>query len=63
MLSFGEGDWWIKSESDPRWNCNGHCEIVSGLFPPQELEKRLEKLEKEFGSPPDDLIVRWNKNW
>jgi len=49
-----EGGWWLRSISDPRWNCNGRS-IVGGLTMPAECERRIKKLKLKFGDPPDDL--------
>ena len=52
-----EGDWWLKSKSDPRWNSHGRG-LVGGFVIPDNCKKKLEELEKELGNPPPDL--RWN---
>ena len=49
-----EGTWWIKSETDPRWNCVGRG-MVGGLSMPTEAERKLGWLSKEYGPPPVDL--------
>lgn len=49
------GSWWIRSASDPRWNCDGHSEFVGSFLIPEECENKIEKLKKKFGDPPEDL--------
>ncbi len=59
-----EGTWWLKSESDPRWNCSGRDNV--GMFmtveacPPALLE--LKKKTKELGIAPKDLEFGYMKD-
>lgn len=57
MSMFGpkEGSWWVRSEKDPRWNFSGRGYILFTSGPPEEVNKRLEELEKLYGPQPDDL--------
>lgn len=48
------GTWWIVSEKDPRWNCDG-AGYVGGLAMNADAKARLKTLEAELGAPPDDL--------
>lgn len=47
--------WYLGSKSDPRWNRSGRCRAgVFGSKPP-EVEAAIERLQREYGEPPDDL--------
>jgi len=48
------GQWWLTSKKDPRFNCYGHGK-VGWLFVSPECRKKLKELQKEFGALPDDL--------
>ena len=54
ILNFPPGDWWLKSQKDPRWNCSGRSNCVGGFVMPQELKDKIEELKEKFGKPPDD---------
>lgn len=55
MLSSGrKGTWWLRSKTDPRWDCSGRC-WVGGLVMPAEAEEAVEKLKKKYGTQPEDL--------
>ncbi len=56
-----EGSWWIRSETDPRWNCNGKGE-VGGFVMPRECEKKIEELKLTLGEPPEDLKFGYMKD-
>lgn len=50
------GSWSLRSEKDPRWNCDGRAEVMiitAGL--PPKVTKKIEKLKKKYGEPPEDL--------
>ena len=49
-----EGSWWLRSKTDPRWNCGGNA-YVGGFVMPSECEKKLSELKKKLGNPPKDL--------
>jgi hypothetical protein len=49
-----EGSWWLRSKSDPRWNCNGRA-MVGGFMKPKEVDEAVERKKVELGEPPDDL--------
>lgn len=57
MIKAGKpGTWWLVSEKDERWNCNGKTNnllFLRGM--PKEAEKALIILKKKYGNPPDDL--------
>jgi hypothetical protein len=49
-----EGTWWLRSKTDPRWDCNGRAFV--GMFgQPQDLVNKLAELTKLYGEPPEDL--------
>ncbi|OGZ06739.1 MAG: hypothetical protein A3C93_02575 [Candidatus Lloydbacteria bacterium RIFCSPHIGHO2_02_FULL_54_17] len=54
MFGPRKGTWWLKSETDPRWNCGGDG-YVGGFVMPCECEQRLKELKREYGRPPKDL--------
>ena len=56
-----EGGWWLKSESDPRWNCSGSSDSVGGFVMPPECKQKFEDLKKELGEPPEDLKYGYMK--
>lgn len=49
-----DGGWWLRSKSDPRWNCEGEG-FVGGLIMPTEARKAFELKKKELGKAPEDL--------
>ena len=56
-----QGTWWLKSKKDPRWNVYGKGDVGMLIKPSKCIEKRQE-LEKELGSPPDDLKYGYMKD-
>jgi len=50
-----EGGWWLRSESDPRWNSDGRSDGVGGFVMPEECQSKLEELKRQLGEPPEDL--------
>jgi hypothetical protein len=48
------GTWWIRSESDSRWNSSGRAR-VGGFAKPQEVDEEVKRLKKTLGEPPQDL--------
>jgi len=55
------GTWWIRSESDPRWNTSGRADV--GLFTkPSQLEERMKTLQQKLGEPPSDLEWGYEKD-
>jgi hypothetical protein len=56
-----EGSWWIRSESDPRWNRSGRGQV--GMFMvPAEAEAEKASLEARYGPPPEDLEFGYMKD-
>ena len=49
-----EGTWRFRSKSDPRWNSKGRT-YVGGFVMPEACRKKLEKLKRALGEPPEDL--------
>jgi len=57
-----EGEWWLSSETDPRWNCSGR-DYVGGFEMPAKASEALEEKKKEFGvEPPEDLEFGYMKD-
>jgi hypothetical protein len=56
------GTWWVRSASDPRWNCTGISNAVGGFVIPQEAQAYLERKEKELGPPPKDAEWGYEKD-
>ncbi len=54
------GVWWIKSETDPRWNIEGRG-FVGGLDIPAECEATLDELSVLYGAPPSD--IQWDRKY
>ena len=54
FLHFG-GSWWLRSKTDPRWNCNGEAGDVNGFSMSSAATKKIEELKKTLGEPPADL--------
>ena len=48
-----EGTWYIRSESDERWNVSGRAHVGGFMMPP-EIEQKLEELKEKYGNPPSD---------
>jgi len=55
MGMFGprEGSWWLRSDTDPRWNSNGRGYV--GGFQCAEASQEIERLKELYGDPPKDL--------
>ena len=49
-----QGSWWLRSESDDRWNCDGKA-LVGSFMMPEECKQKIEALKKILGDPPEDL--------
>lgn len=55
------GTWWIKSKSDPRWNCSGHDNV--GMFDLSFAKAEVEKKKRILGEePPKDLEAGYMKD-
>ena len=44
LSSFNRGDWWLRSKSDSRWNCDGR-DYVDGLVMPYECKQKIQELK------------------
>jgi hypothetical protein len=53
--------WWIRSEENPLWNCEGTSALHPEGGPPQELVLKIEEMQAELGSAPDDLSWGYEK--
>jgi hypothetical protein len=63
MFGIKSGSWWLSSESDPRWNCDGRAEYLAFTAgTPSEVTDRIEALRKTLGEPPADLEYRAMKD-
>lgn len=62
-MGLAEGDWWIRSESDPRWDCNGTGLV--GMFMTIEscgpARQIFEAKKEALGEPPADLKFGYMK--
>ena len=58
----GEGTWWVRSRSDPRWNCSGrgYGAVTSGG--PGEMGEWIDRCKKEYGEPPEDAEMGFMKD-
>ena len=62
MIKLGKKiTWWIRSESDPRWNCEGMASINPGGGPPISVVETLEDFRIEYGPAPDDIEWGYSK--
>jgi hypothetical protein len=49
-----EGTWWVRSESDPRWNASGRAKV--GMYgKPDAVDIKVAEMVALLGDPPDDL--------
>lgn len=55
------GSWWLKSKTDPRWNCEGTSCQCGGLQMSPECEAMVEKLKGQLGAIPEDLEFGYTK--
>lgn len=56
MFGSHPGVWYTLCKSDPRWDFNVYCEVVSVFGgPPKEFEDKITKLTEMYGKPPEDL--------
>lgn len=57
-----EGAWWLKSISDPRWNCEGHG-LVGMFSMPSAAKKKIEEMKEKLKcEPPEDLEFGYMKD-
>ncbi len=56
------GSWWVRSNKDPRWNCDGRG-VVGGFVCPEGAKEAIDgtktRLKEE---PPDDLTYEYMKD-
>ena len=64
MGNFGTvlGKWWMRSESDPRWNKEGRGEVGGLVYIPPAIDRTIKNLSKLFGNPPEDLEWGYTKD-
>lgn len=49
------GSWWVRSDSDPRWNGSGSGALVGMFQRPAEVDAHVEAKKKELKiDPPKD---------
>ena len=48
------GSWFIRSDSDPRWNDDGSGN-VGGAFMPPACRASIERNKERYGEQPEDL--------
>jgi len=49
-----KGTWHLYSKSNKKWKGGGKA-LVGGFVMPEDCRKRIEKLKKKYGEPPEDL--------
>jgi len=55
MIKFtNKSSWWLRSESDTRWNANGNC-MYGGFVMPNEVKNQIENFKLKYGDYPKDL--------
>lgn len=61
-----KGSWYMKSKSDPRWNCSGK-EFVGGFALPLGMQAKLKEFTTKYGEQPVDLVWHYeydeDKKW
>jgi hypothetical protein len=53
-MGISEGTWWVRSESDPRWNFEGRA-LVGMYGKPSGVDIHIAKMTPLLGDPPQDL--------
>jgi hypothetical protein len=57
-----QGSWWLKSETDPRFDASGRG-IVGGFQCPEEAKAAIKQKEEELGvEAPEDLEFGYMKD-
>jgi hypothetical protein len=57
------GSWWVKSESDPRWDGSGSSRSVGGFVIPAEAKAHIDGKKRELGcEPPADCEYGYMKD-
>lgn len=54
MKLLKDGEAWLESETDNRWNTRVDC-LCGGFVMPSEVKKEIELLKSKYGEPPADL--------
>jgi len=54
-----EGEWWVRSKSDPRWDANGTGLLTAGSYP--DAEDHIDRMTRLYGTQPADLTIGWMK--
>lgn len=49
------GSWSVYSQSDPRWNRHGRCNMWVTAGPAPDALAWIEECKASYGEPPDDL--------
>lgn len=59
----GEGIWWVRSKSDPRWDGSGRSGAVGMFSKPPEVDVHVESKKRELESePPKDAEWGYQKD-
>ena len=56
------GTWYVRSKTDSRWNNNGRGYGLVSSGGPQAMTTWIEKCKKEFGEPPEDAVMGFEKD-
>ena len=56
------GCWWLRSETNPEWNCDGESPWVGGFELPEEAKDKIRELKLILGEPPLDLTYSYMKD-
>ena len=54
MVDF-KGLWSIYSDTDPRWNAKGYCDVPDMSL--GQVSSAYEKLKELYGEPPQDIEI------
>lgn len=60
--SYGNGTWFVSSDSQPRWNKSGHGHGSVMAGGPPEIQEWIDACTENFGPPPEDLEYGFMKN-
>lgn len=60
-IGLSDGAWFLRSETDTRWNCSGDCRC-GGFQMPSEAIQKIKELKELYGEePPEDLKWSYHK--
>ena len=62
MLGIKMGDWWVRSDKDPRWNKSGRAIGTVCGGGPDEMREWIEECKSKYGSVPDDATCGFMKD-